>query len=238
MENGRKTNTSWILFIGGAIVVVIMVLGTIWTGRSAQRDTVEAVRSVSRLYLDELAGRREQVVEDNLKDNIRVINIALELITDEDLGDLEHMRAYQRRVKQLFNLERFAFVDEDGLVYTADEGILDEIDQYAFDFETLSGPEISIKNEKDLEKKVIIAVPIRDRGLSVDGKQMTICFMEIDMDVMLQGVSMSSQSSESTFCNIYTGDGIALSNTVLGGLAVEDNLLEALSHADYDPGYS
>ena len=238
MENGKKTNTGRILFIGGAIVVVIMVLGTIWIGRSAQKDTIDAVRSVSMLYLDELAGRREQVVEDNLNDNIRVINIALGMISDEDMGDLEHMRAYQRNVKQLFSLERFAFVDEDGLVYTADEDIVDEIDQYAFDYKTLSGPEISIKNEESPEKKVVIAVPIRDRGLSINGKQMVVCFMEIDMNVMLQGVSMKSQSSESTFCNIYTDQGIALSNTVLGGLAVEDNLLEALSNAKYEEGYS
>ena len=238
MENGKKTNTGRILFIGGAIVVVIMVLGTIWIGRSAQKDTIDAVRSVSMLYLDELAGRREQVVEDNLNDNIRVINIALGMISDEDMGDLEHMRAYQRNVKQLFSLERFAFVDEDGLVYTADEDIVDEIDQYAFDYKTLSGPEISIKNEESPEKKVVIAVPIRDRGLSINGKQMVVCFMEIDMNVMLQGVSMKSQNSESTFCNIYTDQGIALSNTVLGGLAVEDNLLEALSNAKYEEGYS
>ncbi len=58
------------------------------------------------------------------------------------------------------------------------------------------------------------------------------------MDVMLRGVSMKSQNSGATFCNIYTGGGIALSNTVLGGLAVEDNLLDALEHAVYEEGYS
>ena len=46
------------------------------------------------------------------------------------------------------------------------------------------------------------------------------------------------QENSATYCNIYTNDGIALSNTVLGGLAVEDNLLEALSQADYEDGYS
>ena len=238
MKNEKKNQTARIAVVGGILVVAIMVLGTIWMGHSARNDTVDAVRSVSLLYLDELAGRREQVVEDNLNDNIRVINIALELITEEDLSDLDHMRNYQRTMKQLFSLKRFAFVDEDGLVYTADEGIREEIDQYSFDYETLSEPEISVKNEKSADKTVVIAVPIRDHGLSVDGKQLVVCFMEIDMEVMLQGASMTSQNSGATFCNIYTGDGIALSNTVLGGLAVEDNLLEALSHAEYADGCS
>ena len=37
---------------------------------------------------------------------------------------------------------------------------------------------------------------------------------------------------------VYTSDGIALTDTVLGGLAVEDNLLEALRNAEFDAGYS
>ena len=193
---------------------------------------------MSMLYLDELAGRREQVVEDNMKDNINVIRIAIGMITEEDLSGLDHMRTYQREVKQLFSLERFAFVDEDGLVYTADEGVRDEIDQYSFDHATLSEPEISIKKVESPEKKVVIAVPIRERGFRIEGKPLAVCFMEIDMNVMLQGVSMKSQNSEATFCNIYTSDGIALSNTVLGGLAMEDNLLKAMSTAVYEDGYS
>ncbi len=238
MENRRKSSTALIAVTGIVILAVILIGGTILMGRNAQRDTTNAVRSVSLLYLDELAGRREQVVEDNLNDNIKVINIAIGMISDEDLSDLDHMRAYQRNMKQLFSLDRFAFVDTDGLIYTADEGVLEEIDQYAFDSQAISEPEISIKNLNAPDKQVIIAVPIRDRGLFIDGKQLVVCFMEIDMDVMLHGVSMKVQNEGATYCNIYTSDGVALSNTVLGGLAVENNLLEALANAQYEGGYS
>jgi len=58
------------------------------------------------------------------------------------------------------------------------------------------------------------------------------------MKEMLSGVSMDAQEGDATFCNMYTSNGIALTNTVLGGLAVEDNLLEALRNAEFDPGYS
>ena len=238
MENGKKNLTALIAILGSITVAIILIVGTVWSGRKAQADTVGAVRSVSLLYLDELAGRREQVVEDNLNDNIRVINMAIGMITDEDLSDLDHMRAYQRNMKQLFSLKRFAFVDSDGLVYTADEGIRDEINEYAFDPQTITEPEISIRNLDLPDKQVVIAAPIRDRELYIEGKQLTVCFMEIDMDVMLQGVSMKAQDTGATFCNIYTSDGIALSNTVLGGLAVEDNLLEALAKAEYEDGNS
>ena len=238
MEGKNRNRSLRAAVIGSIILAAVMIGGTVWMGQSAHRDTSEVARSVSLLYMDELAGRRGQVVEDKLKDNINVIQVALSLLQEDDLRDLDHLRAYQRQIKQLFKLERFAFVDEDGLVYTADDGIRDEMDQYSFDQQILSAPEISLKNAAGTEKKVVIAVPTRDREIRVGGKRLVACFMEIDMDVMLSGVSMKSQDSQTTFCNIYTADGIALSNMVLGGLAAEDNLLDALSHADYEEGYS
>ena len=230
----RKKNTMWIAVIGGIVLVLILILSTIWMGRSARADTESAVRSVSLLYLDELAGRREQVVASNLKEKITEMETALELMTDSDLSDEEHLQAYQARMKKLFVLERFAFVDEDGLIHTAN-GIQRDIDQYQFDYKTLKEAEISIKNLKSKDKKVIIALPVQK---TLQGKDLLVCFMEIDMDEMLAGVSMDAQEGGSTFCNIYTNDGVALTDTVLGGLAMEDNLLEALQKADYEKGYS
>ncbi|MBQ3481470.1 MAG: hypothetical protein IJH48_03915 [Oscillospiraceae bacterium] len=126
---------------------------------------------MSLLYLDELVGRREQVVEDNLNDNIDIIHIAVSMIDREDLSDLEHMRAYQRKMKQLFNLERFAFVDSDGLIYTADEGIKEEIGQYSFDQETLAAPEISVKNLDMAEKRSLSRSPSASTGSGSKGNR-------------------------------------------------------------------
>ena len=52
-------------------------------GSNARNDTESAVRSVSLLYLDELAGRREQVVSANMQEKINVIHTALDLMTGE-----------------------------------------------------------------------------------------------------------------------------------------------------------
>ncbi|MBO6150387.1 MAG: response regulator [Clostridium sp.] len=234
MKDRKRSNITGIAAAGAAVVLVILVLGTIWMGQSARKDTQDAVRTVSNLYLDELAGRREQVVESNLQNKIRDLRVAVSLMEQSDLSDMEHLQNYQSRMKQLYNLDKFAFVDSRGRIYTT-EGMQTNIDDYSFDYKTLSGPEVSILNLDTPEKKVVIAVPVE---LSFEAETLTVCFMEIDMQEMLSGVSMASNREEVTFCNIYTRNGVALSNTVLGGLAAEDNLLDAMKQAEYEQGYS
>ncbi|MBO4549011.1 MAG: response regulator, partial [Abditibacteriota bacterium] len=58
------------------------------------------------------------------------------------------------------------------------------------------------------------------------------------MKVLLEGVSMDMRDTESTFCNIYTKEGVPLSDMVLGGKAAETNLLNALANARFEKGYS
>lgn len=150
---------------------------------------------------------------------------------EDDLSDITHMQAYQARMKKLYTLEKFAFIDTNGLIYTS-LGTQDNIAEYNIDYKAITEPEISLKNESDDKKKVIIAVPVDD--LTIEDKTLEVCFMEIDMDTMLEGVSLRSDNNDTTFCNIYTKEGSALTNMVLGGLASEDNLLSALEQADFD----
>ena len=103
------------------------------------------------------------------------------------------------------------------------------------DYNRITGPEISLKTV-DGAKKAVIAMPV-DR-LSLEGKTLVACFMEIDMSRMLRNLSLQTDNNNTTFCNIYTRKGAALSNVVLGGLASESNLLEALAHADFERGSS
>ena len=230
----RNNRAIKIAVIGSILIALILVVSTLWMVQTAKRDNEIAVKTVSLMYLDELAGRREQVVDNNLQNRIRDLRTAVGLMDEENLSDLDHLQAYQSRMKQLYVLDKFAFVDENGLIYTS-LGPQDNIAEYAFDYLTISEPEISIFNLNSSEKKVVIAVPV---DIPFDGHTLMVCFMEIDMDEMLSGVSMASGEDDTTFCNIYTHDGVALTDSILGGLAQEDNLIEAMRNADYDDGYS
>ena len=235
MGEQKKNGVMSAAVIGGISVVIILLFGTIWMGRSASRDTEMAVRNVSLLYLDELAERREQVVDSTLSNYVSDMDNALGLIQKDDLKNEESFHAYQARMKQLYGLEKFAFVDTDGLIYTS-RGTRTDIEEYSFDYNNLSEPEISVKNLNGKNKKVIIAAPVDN--LPYAGKTLVVCFMEIDMNSMLEGISMKADTNNNTtFCNIYTRGGVSLTNMVLGGLASEDNLLFAMENAEFEAGY-
>lgn len=219
-----------IAIIGGLLVALVLFMTTVWTGVSAQRGTNMAVRSVSNFYLRELAGRRGQVVASNLQNNIQNMRDALDLLDKNDLSDLEHLQAYQAKMKKLYNVEKFAFVDANGLIYTS-QGLLDNIEDYDFDYRSISGPEVSIKDIESKDKKVVIALPIDHRPFN--GQTLVTCFMEIDMDVLLEGLSLQSDANEATFCNLYDRSGISLTNKVLGGTSSDVNLLDALKDARF-----
>ena len=99
MKTGRKNSTAWIAVIGSIIILVIIVAGTVWLGQNARNDTQKAVRTVSLLYMDELAGRREQVMESSLGSRIRDLNVAISLMDEDDLSDEAHLQAYQNRMR-------------------------------------------------------------------------------------------------------------------------------------------
>ncbi len=235
MKDKLKAGTLKITVISVAVIILLLVLTTIWTGLSARSSTEKAVHTVSNFYLGELAGRREQVVASNLYSNILDITYALELLDENDLSDMEHLQAFQARMKKLYSAEKFAFVDTDGLIYTS-LGPLTNIGDYRFDYLTIAGPEVSIKDIGSEDKKVVIAMPIDH--LPFNGQTLVCCFMEIDMDVLLEGLSLQSDANGVTFCNLYDRTGISLTNVVLGGLSSSANLLDALSAAEFEEGSS
>ncbi len=122
--------------------------------------------------------------------------------------------------------------EDNGLIQKLDRFVWNDIEQYSFDYNNIIEPHISVRDNGSGSKSVIIAVPVE--RLPLDGQTLSVCFMEIDMNTMLKGVSLQSDNNNTTFWNIYTEDGSALTDMVLDGLAREDNLLKAMEHADFD----
>ncbi|MBO4829830.1 MAG: response regulator [Fibrobacter sp.] len=214
--------------IGNIIMAIALIVGAIFLGYSA-------VQNISSMFMEELAGRREQFVESKLEDYINSLEFAVELLTTENLSSEKSFQSYQYRLKHVYGLERFAFVDSNGLIYTSN-GIRNDIDLYDFDYKNLSKPEISLKKAEDENKTLIVAIPINNKYYNK--KKLVVSFMEITIARLLEGVSLQQDTNSAASCNIYTKDGKSLKSMVLGGLSNDENLFTAMEHATFEDGYT
>ena len=58
-------------------------------------------------------------------------------------------------MKQLYTLEKFAFVDTNGLIYTSG-GTQNDIGQYNINYKSISKPEISVKDSGSANKSPVM----------------------------------------------------------------------------------
>lgn len=137
-EKRRRQTVAFAIW-GGLIIAAILLVTTIWVSNSARVGTNKAVNRVSQFYLEELAGRRAQVVSEELKDHFTYMKNALEVLDESDLESQETLRRFLGRVKRLYGVEKFALVDENGIVY-AEHSTASGLSRYSFLAEELTEP--------------------------------------------------------------------------------------------------
>ena len=219
---------------GGLIVAAILLITTVWVAASAQSSTNEAVARVSEFYLDELAGRRALVVSEELKTNFDHMDRAMSILDSSDLESQASLREFLGRVQQLYGVNRFALVDENGVVYTQ-HSTTSGLSRYPFLAQELTGPVISMSNLYGARKQVVLATPVE--GISFQGAQIKVCFTQLNIADMLSSLTLQGDENE-TYCSLYHRSGESLTGNNFGYLSAGHNLLEALKDAQMEPGSS
>lgn len=234
MSEKQKKQTIAYAAAGGAVIAVILLLTTIWVSNSARKGTSQAVNRVSEFYLDELAGRRAQVVSEELNNNFAYIQNALEILDDSDLKSQETLRGFLGEVKKLYGVDKFAMVDENGIVYTS-HSTTSGLSSYGFLSKELTEPVISTVNLYGAKKQVILAVPVEN--INFQGARIKVCFIQINIDEMLSSLTLQTNNNE-TYCSLYYQNGECLTNEDFGNFKAGSNLLSGLEDAKMDDGFS
>ncbi len=99
MKEQGNNSTLRMLILISLIMAVLVLVGTMWMGHNAREANDEAVWAVSVFFMDELAGRREQVVSMNLKNTIDDMETAISLLSEEDLKDESHLSEFQAQMR-------------------------------------------------------------------------------------------------------------------------------------------
>lgn len=219
---------------GGIIIAVILLVTTVWVSESSRTGTDQAVSRVSAFYLEELAGRRAQVVAEELKTRFSYMENAVAILEEADLESQETLRKFFGKVKKLCGLNKFALVDGNGTVYT-EYTTTSGNDQYSFLSEDLTEPTIITKNLDRAKKQVILAIPVED--VEFQGSRIEVCFIQVDIEEMLSALTSQTNYNE-TYWSLYHRNGEDLTNNDFGNLKAGTNFLLELSKADIYNGFS
>ena len=234
MSEKQKKETFTYAVVGGIIIAAILLITMGWVSNRARISTNQAVNRVSEFYLEELAGRRAQVVSEELKNHFNYIQNALSILEAADLESQETLRQFLGKVEKLYGVDKFALVDENGIVYT-EHSTTSGLSRYNFLDGELTAPVISTTNLYGARKQVVLAVPVEN--LTFQGVRIEVCFVQINIDEMLSSLTLQTSSNE-TYCSLYHRNGEDLSNNEFGNIRTGTNLFSALLDAEIDSGFS
>ena len=228
----QKKRTAAFATCGAVIIVSILLITSVWVSESARKGTKQAVDQVSGFYLEELAGRGARVVSDELNGHIIQMENALDILEDYNLESEETLRNFLGKVRKLYRVDKFALVDENGIVYTQ-HSTTSGLSRYSFLEEEFKEPVIRTLNLYGAKKQMILAMPVED--ISFMGAQIKVCFIQINIADMLNTLTLQTSENE-TYCNLYYCNGESLTYDDFGYFEAGKNLFSALQDADMENG--
>ena len=101
------------------IMTVLLLIMSFKTADTTQEVTDKAINKISHFYIEEIAKNRASLISNELDKKYNYVNNALDIITQKDLESTKALRNYLGNMRKLFNMDTFALVDENGLVYTS-----------------------------------------------------------------------------------------------------------------------
>ena len=213
-----------------ALLLILLLIMSFKTADTTQEVTDKAVDKISHFYIEEIAKNRASLISNELDKKYNYVNNALDVISPKDLESPKALRNYLGNMRRLYNMDTFALVDENGLVYTSHSTCSGKT-RYPFLAEKITKPIYSTVLNYGGEKQLFLAVPVS--GVYFNNSKITACFVEININQMMRSLIYRYDNME-TYVNLYYKNGESLTNSNFGNLPAGVNLLSAISAEEKD----
>ena len=213
-----------------ALLLILLLIMSFKTADTTQEVTDKAVDKISHFYIEEIAKNRASLISNELDKKYNYVNNALDVISPKDLESPKALRNYLGNMRRLYNMDTFALVDENGLVYTSHSTCSGKT-RYPFLAEIITKPIYSTVLNYGGEKQLFLAVPVS--GVYFNNSKITACFVEININQLMRSMTYRYDNME-TYANLYYKNGESLTNSNFGNLPAGVNLLSAISAEEKD----
>ena len=221
----RITNKTFVLTaaIGSFMIMVTVIANTIWASRQTVTGTNEAVSAVSSFYLEAMADRRAKIITNLINNNFNQMQKVIDFINEEGIKDQDALRRELGRMKSLLSLNRLALVDEDDIVYTQYSTYTGGSRHEFLADKKMKDRVISTVSVYGSSRQLCLAIPLK--GLTLMGKPFKACFVQIDIDDIVDLLALDDEGR--THFALYSSTGGNLSDTELGPDILKNNIFEA-----------
>ena len=222
----EKTNKAFVLtvVIGILLIIAMLTTNTIWLSKRISTATDEAVCAVSEFYLEAMAERNAKTITNLISSSFDQMEKAVSFIADERIGSQEQLRNKIGKVQSLLELNRFALVDEDNVVYTQYTTYTGGSRHPFLSEGPWSDRIISTVSLYGSSKQLCLAVPTPE--LSIMGKRFKACLVLYDISDIVNLLAFDEQGR--THFALYSKSGVNLSGTKLGTVILDRNFLDAI----------
>ena len=230
MKKITKRIVHIITFLSITLLLILSLIMSLRTSDTTQEVTDKAIDKISQFYIEEIAKSRTSLISDELDKRYNYVNNALDVITQKDLESPKTLRDYLGKMRKLYNIDTFALVDENGLVYTSHSTCSGKT-RYPFLSKAITEPIYSTVLNYGGDKQLFLAVPVSE--LYFNNSKITACFVEIDINQMMRSMAYRYENME-TYFNLYYKNGESLTNSDFGKLPSGYNLLSIISDSEND----
>lgn len=186
MKKITKRIVHIIIFLSITLLLILSLIMSLRTSDTTQEVTDKAIDKISQFYIEEIAKSRTSLISDELDKRYNYVNNALDVITQKDLESPKTLRDYLGKMRKLYNIDTFALVDENGLVYTSHSTCSGKT-RYPFLSKAITEPIYSTVLNYGGDKQLFLAVPVS--GLYFNNSKITACFVEIDINQMMRSMA-------------------------------------------------
>ncbi len=210
------------------LLIILFLIMSVRTADTTKEVTDKAIDKISYFYIEEIAKNRASLISNELDKKYNYVNNALDIISQKDLESPKALRNYLGNIRRLYNMDTFALVDENGLVYTSHSTCSGKT-RYPFLAEKITKPIYSTVLNYGGEKQLFLAVPVS--GLYFNNSKITACFVEININQLMRSLAYRYDNME-TYVNLYYKNGESLTNSDFGKLPAGVNLLSTISSSE------
>lgn len=207
--------------LGGIILAAVLIFTGIWISRTTQLSTNEAVHSVSRYYLQQLAGRCRHVVELKMDNAVLDVQKALSTIDAADLQSEESLRRWIAKMEVICDTKELALLSRNGSLYTA-RGVTHIVEVH-------NKPKVDIK-----DSEIVIPIPVDE--INFQGTQIFTAYTKLDLSETIDEKAMPMCAADDIICNFYAKDGKALTPFMNEVFPNNENLFAAVKNLQFTDG--